>query len=255
MIIPSIAFFCFGSIVGSFLNTVIYRVPRHESLLFPFSYCPQCGEKIHFWDNIPIISFLILGGRCRYCKKPIPLRYFLVELLTAFLFMISYFKYGLSYELIFFAFLAFILVILTFTDLEKRRIPNSVVIAGIFFGLYMSLIFWPLAFIDSLLGFLVGCVMLLFWAVMGKLIFGKESLGCGDIKLAAMIGIFLGARDILLALFLGFLLATVGGVLLILMRRLRWDSRMPFAPFLAAGSLGTLFLGNSIFAWYGKLLG
>jgi len=246
--------FCIGAIIGSFLNAVIYRLPRRESLLFPASHCPQCGEKIRWFDNIPMLSFILLGGKCRLCKTAIPARYFIVELLTAVLFVTIHHIYGFSYEFLFYATLSILLLTVTFTDLEKEKIPNSVILIGSIAGLYMSLIFWPLNFINSLIAFLAGGGIMIFWAVTGKLLFKKESIGAGDIKLVAMTGIFLGLQNILLALFLSFLLASFVGIFMILIKKARMDSRLPFAPFLAFGALVSLVYGNQICTWYFNIM-
>jgi len=246
--------FCIGAIFGSFLNAVIYRAPRHESLLFPASHCPQCGEKIHWFDNIPLLSFFILRGKCRFCKTAIPARYLIVETLTAILFAMFYHIYGFSYEFLFYTILSVLLLTVTFTDLEKGKIPNSVILIGSIAGLYMSLIFWPLNFINSLIAFLAGGGIMIFWAVTGKLLFKKESIGAGDIKLVAMTGIFFGLQNILLALFLSFLIATIAGISMILLKKARMDSRLPFAPFLAFGALISFVYGNQICTWYFNIM-
>ena len=246
--------FCIGAIFGSFLNVVIYRLPRHESLLFPGSHCPQCREKIRWFDNIPILSFFILGRKCRRCKLPIPARYPIVEILSAVLFVIIYHVYGFSYEFLFYVTLSALLLTVTFTDLEKGKIPNSVILVGVIAGLYMSLIFWPLNFINSLIAFLAGGGIMIFWAVTGKLLFKKESLGAGDIKLVAMAGIFLGLQNTLLALFLSFLSATIAGISMILLKKARINSRLPFAPFLTSGALISLMYGNQICTWYFNIM-
>jgi len=257
--------FCIGAIIGSFLNAVIYRLPRHESLLFPGSHCPQCGDKIRWFDNIPILSFFILGRKCRHCKLPIPARYPVVEILSAVLFVIIYHVYGFSYEFLFYTILSALLLTVTFTDLEKGIIPNSVILVGAISGFFMLLIFWPdcvppswtgrpLNFINSLIAFLAGGGIMLFWAVTGKLLFKKESIGAGDIKLVAMTGIFLGLQNTLLALFLSFLSATITGISMILLKKARMDSRLPYAPFLAFGALISLVYGNQICTWYFNIM-
>lgn len=246
--------FCIGAIIGSFLNVVIYRLPRHESLLFPGSHCPQCGEKIRWFDNIPILSFFILGRKCRHCKLPIPARYPIVEILSAVLFVIIYHVYGFSHEFLLYATLSALLLTVTFTDLEKGIIPNSAILTGVILGLYMSLIFWPVNFINSLIAFLAGGGIMIFWAATGKLLFKKESLGAGDIKLVAMTGIFLGLQKTLLALFLSFLSATIVGISMILLKKAQMNSRLPFAPFLTIGALISLVYGTQICTWYFNIM-
>ena len=257
--------FIIGAIIGSFLNAVIYRLPRHESLLFPGSHCPQCGEKIDWFDNIPIFSFFILDGKCRHCKTAIPPRYLIVETVTAILFVIIYHVYGFSYEFLFYITLATLLITVTFTDLEKGTIPNAVILTGAIAGFCMSLIFWPacvppswtgwpLNITNSLIAFLAGGGIMIFWAVTGKLLFKKESIGAGDIKLVAMIGIFLGLQNTLLALFLSFLIATIAGISMILLKKAQMDSRLPFAPFLASGALISLVYGIQICTWYFNIM-
>jgi len=242
--------FCIGAIIGSFLNVVIYRLPRRESLILPASHCPKCGERLRWFDNIPILSFILLAGKCRHCKEKVPIRYFIVEVSTALLFVIIYLIYGFGYEFLFYIILVALLLVTTFTDLEKGKIPNKVVLVGAGLGLYLSLIFWPLKFFNSLIGFLAGGGIMLFWALIGKLLFKKEGLGSGDIKLAAMIGIFLGIQNTLLALFLTFLIATVISLTFILSEKLRWDSKIPLAPFMAVGTYISLLWGDQISECY-----
>ncbi|MBU4444879.1 A24 family peptidase, partial [bacterium] len=203
--------------------------------------------------------------KCRHCKLPIPARYPIVEILTAVTFVIFYHIYGFSYEFLFYATLSVLLLTVTFTDLEKRIIPNGVILVGVVLGLFMSLIFWPvcvlpswtgspLNFINSLIAFLVGGGIMIFWAVAGKLLFKKESIGAGDIKLVAMTGIFLGLQNTLLALFLSFLLASFVGIFMILLKKARMDSRLPFAPFLTFGALISIVYGNQICTWYFNIM-
>jgi len=230
-------FFIFGACFGSFLGVVIYRLPRKLPTGLSRSMCPQCGRRIGWYDNIPILSYILLGGRCRFCKSRIPVRYLLVEVITASLFLFTYYQYGISIKtlslLVFFS----VLIAVSFIDLDTRKIPDVLTLPGMVVGLALS--FWTISVLKSAVGIIVGVGVLWIIAVIGKLLLKQEAMGGGDIKLLGMVGAFLGPLGALLTLFFG---ALVGVVVSVPMRK----RRVPFGPFLSAGAFIAAIWGERI---------
>jgi len=245
-----ILLFTLGAIIGSFLNVLIYRLPKRESILFPSSHCPDCHHPLRVWDNIPIISYLVLKGHCFHCQSSIPIRYFLVELISALSWVVLYFKFGLSIDFVLQLVLISILIVCAYTDLDHRRILNSVVLFGIGTGLSIIIILNPSMILDSIFGMAAGLAFMLFWAVIGKLLFRQTALGPGDIKLAAMIGIFTGAKYILLILILSFTLAAFYVIIPALKNRKILGRQLPLAPFIVVSTFITLLFGNELIQTY-----
>ncbi len=242
--------FSLGAIVGSFLNVCIVRLPKRESLIRPPSHCPHCNKPIRFYDNIPIISYILLGGKCRYCKNRISPRYPVVEGLTGLMTVALFMRYGLTVQFLLLLLFSAALIIITFIDLSHQIIPDAISIPGIPCGIGASLLIPTISWLDSLLGILVGGGLLWLIAVGYKWITGREGMGGGDIKLLAMMGAWLGWKAIpfillassLIGLFLG------GGSGLILKKGLR--TKIPFGPFLALASLIYIFFGPEVIRWY-----
>ena len=207
-VLEAVIVFLFGATVGSFLNVVIHRLPREESIIKPRSKCPGCDHPIRWYDNIPILSFFILGRKCRDCGQPVSWRYPLVEALTAGLALALWFKFGMSKELgVHFAFTA-ALVAITFIDIDHRIIPNEISLPGILVGFAASFL-WEGFWVSSLIGLLVGGGGLLLLSMLYSLIRGREGMGMGDVKLLAMLGAWLGWQCLIFIL----LFASVQGVL------------------------------------------
>jgi len=243
--------FIFGLAVGSFLNVCIYRLPLRKSVVFPASHCPKCGNKIRAYDNIPILSYVLLRGRCRFCKEHISLIYPVVELLSGLIFLSSFLWYGLSWEFASKLFLFTSLMVIFFIDLKHQLIPDVITLPGIAAGLAFSLLSKSPSFLDSLIGIISGGGLFYLVALAGDKIFKKESMGGGDIKLAAMLGAFLGWQKILLVFFLAsFLGALVGIIFLILSPKLRENRLIPFGPFLAIATAICIFFGNRLVELY-----
>jgi len=242
--------FIFGACIGSFLNVCIYRIPEGKSIIHPPSACPRCGYQIRFYDNIPIISYLLLRGRCRRCRVHIPFRYPMVELITGLLALATFIKFGLTITTgIYFLFMAILLVI-TFIDIDHQIIPDILSLTGIplFFllGFFVPHITWR----DALIGILAGGGSLYAVALGYQLLTGRDGMGGGDIKLLAMIGAMLGWQGILFTIFFSSLSGTVVGLLLTLPSGGSMKSRLPFGPFLAAGAIAYLFFGPELIHWY-----
>ncbi len=254
-IMDKLLVFIFGLIIGSFLNVCIYRLPKNESIISPASRCPKCGKDILWYDNIPILSYLLLMGRCRSCKARISFRYFIVELLTAALLTLLFMKFGLSAKFLAYCVLTCSLITATFVDFEIQEIPDQVSIGAALAGLVFALIF-PSAFgaasrsaalSNSFLGILAGGASIYAMGAFGKLLFKKEAMGGGDVKLMAAIGAFLGWKLVLLAFFMApFLSAPVG----IILKMKDGRGIIPYGPYLSLAALVAIFFGERILKYF-----
>jgi leader peptidase (prepilin peptidase)/N-methyltransferase len=242
-----------GLLVGSFLNVCIYRLPRRESVVGGRSRCPSCGRQIRAWENVPIVSWLALRGRCAGCRAPISIRYPIVELVTGAVFATGAAVFGPSWLLMSRLTFAAAMIVLFAIDLEHRILPNVITLPGIVAGLLSSALLPP-GLVSALLGAMV-CGLAL-WG-MGELVsrvLGKDALGFGDVKMIAMMGAFLGWQQTLVSLFLASLLGSVVGLAIILVTRNR-DYQIPLGSFLAVGGLIAAVAGEPIVAWYaGEIL-
>ncbi len=242
----------FGAAVGSFLNVCIYRIPRDESIVRPRSHCPQCGAMIAWYDNIPIFSWLWLGGRCRRCAGPISPRYILVETLTALLFGAVWirFEYDLRAPVYWLAVSGLILG--SFVDVDHLIIPDRVTIGGMAAGLVLSAVVpslhgaatWLDGLSRAVLGMVVGLGILWLVAELGSRAFKKEAMGLGDVKLLGAIGAFLGWRAVLFSLIFSSLTGSIAGLYLILRRGREWQSRIPYGPYLALAAVVWILGGD-----------
>ena len=248
--VNDVLIFILGLIVGSFSNVCIYRIPRNESIIYPASHCPKCRSKIKPVDNIPLLSFILLKGRCRNCKSKISIQYPIVELLTGLIYLIIYLTYGLSIQSLIYIILSSALIIIAFIDLNEQIIPDVISLPGIVIGFILSFFVPYISFINSSLGVVVGGGIILVIGLAGSVIFKKEAMGGGDVKLAAMIGAFLGWRYIIISLFLGFFLGALAGIVLILSKIKNREDVVPFGPFIVLGSFITLLWGDKIISWY-----
>lgn len=241
--------FLFGLFIGSFVNVCIYRLPLGQSILLPFSFCPFCKKSIRWYDNIPVLSYIILGGRCRFCKSRISIKYPIYEILTGLILSFIFVKFHKNI-VVFVGFSIFLLflIIISGIDLDHRIIPDELSIPLIFIGFLFSF-FNP--YIDAKIAVRVlGCIGAIFISVglfflisfLGKKIFKKEALGEGDIKLAGGIGAFLGIEGIFYTLFFASLVGTFFSLFLILFGKTKFGSYLPFGPFLSLGALIYLIL-------------
>ena len=248
--IEIVLIFVLGLIVGSFSNVCIYRIPRNESIVYPASHCTKCHSNIKALDNIPLLSYILLKGRCRNCKSKISIQYPVVEFLTGFIYLIIYLIYGLSIQTLIYIILSSALIIIAFIDLNEQIVPDVISLPGIVIGFIISFFVPYISFVNSALGVVVGGGIILVIGLAGSVIFKKEAMGGGDVKLAAMIGAFLGWRYILISLFLGFFLGALAGIILILSKIKSREDAVPFGPFIVLGSLITLLWGEKILIWY-----
>ncbi len=244
-----------GLCVGSFLNVCIYRIPNKLSIRTPPSHCPDCKARLTALDMVPVASWLFLGGKCRYCGKPISPRYMLVELLTAAVFLLCWWRLPGLASLIPALILACVLITATFIDAEHTIIPNGLVLFGAVCGAVAVLITgltgkpnprWQ----DALLGALAGGGPLLLIDVVSRLILRKDGMGGGDVKLMMMVGLFLGWQNTLLALVLAVVAGGLAGAVLLAAKVLKQGDYFPFGPFLAAGSLASLLFGQDLLRLY-----
>ena len=236
----------FGLIIGSFLNVVIARLPERRSLWMPGSTCPGCGNAIAWHDNIPLVSFLVLRGRCRACAALIPWRYPIVEAVTAALFVLAWLVFGGDPRefVVAVVFLA-ALVAITVIDLRHQIIPDAITLPGIVAGLVASVVTDRISWVTSVVGILLGGG--LFVAVI---LLSRGGMGGGDLKLGAMLGAFLGWQALLVGLFVAIVLGGLTAVALLASGRLARKDAIPFGPFLAIGGAVALFWGDAILAWY-----
>lgn len=245
-------FFISGAIIGSFMNVLIYRIPRGFRINLPSrSACIKCKHKLTWHENIPLFSYLILGGRCKYCRKKIGYRYPLVELLGAILFLAVYKNFGLSTTTIYYCILATILISVTFIDLDFFIIPDSLSLSGIALGLLGSIFIEDHSFVSALLGAFFGGFIfwLLGWAYYQ--LTSREGLGFGDVKLLAMIGAFTGIQGVFFTIVLSSLIGSLVGIVVMLVRRENLKMAIPYGPFLAIGALAHLFWGEYlVFRFY-----
>ncbi|OQW33768.1 MAG: hypothetical protein A4E19_02660 [Nitrospira sp. SG-bin1] len=244
----------FGALIGSFLNVCIYRLPRQESIAWPGSHCPRCAHPIAWYDNIPILSFLALAGRCRHCAVGIPFRYPLIEILNALGYVGLLWVFGPSWTAAAYGLLYSALLVVAGTDLSHKIIPNAVTFPGIIIGFLCAATILPVGAPDSVLGILVGGGILWVLAWASPYVFGKEGMGGGDIKLLGMIGAFLGWKPAVMTIMVGSFLGSVVAVALIAAKVIKREDYIPFGPFLVCGALVALFFGQSILDWYQGLI-
>ena len=242
------AVFCFGLAVGSFANVCIHRLPRKESVVVPGSHCPACSAAVRPLDNIPVISYIVLGGKCRDCATRISPIYSVIETATAVILLAGFFKFGLSFDFMVYAVVAPALVIITAIDIEHQIIPDVITLPGIALGLAVGT--YTIGYADSLLGFFVGGGLFYLLAVLSN-----GGMGGGDIKYISAAGALLGWQKVLLVIFIGALLGSVVGVFQIAVQKKTRKSLIPFGPFLATSTLITLFYGNSLIRLYSDYLG
>jgi leader peptidase (prepilin peptidase)/N-methyltransferase len=240
--------FLFGLILGSFINVCIHRIPRKESLVRPPSTCPQCNERIRFYDNIPLISYVILGGKCRFCKKPIPVRYPIVEFLTGSLSMSLFVKYGLTLHYFLYFLFSASLVIVTFIDLRHKIIPDVISLPGILAGFAAVSLFRlnGLSWKDSLMGMIIGGGLLYLIGVSYERLRKKEGMGMGDVKLLAMIGAWMGYMALPYIILVSSLTGIIIGGGSLFLSKKDLGQRIPFGPFLVLGTLVTLFFETEL---------
>ena len=244
------AIFVFGALIGSFLNVCIVRLPEERSIVRPRSHCPSCGHQIAWYDNLPVLSFVLLRGRCRACGVRISPLYPTVELLTGALAVALWMRLGTTLAFAGYFLFAAALVTITFIDLDHRIIPDVISLPGIAVGLAVSFVSPLVTPLGAVLGVLAGGGVLLAIASGYEMFRGREGMGGGDVKLLAMIGAFLGWQSVFVTLMVASLIGSIIGIGLMIYQRADTKLAIPFGPFLAGGALVSLFFGDRIIAFY-----
>lgn len=243
----------FGAVVGSFLNVCIYRLPLGKSIVWPGSACPHCGRELSWFENVPLLGYVVLRGRCRTCHAAIGIQYPIVEALTAAMFGLAWWYYGPSALLVSRLVLGCALIALFAIDLEHHLLPNAITLPGIVVGFLFSLVTEP-GWMASLIGIAVGGGVLFAIAEAYYRVRHEEGLGMGDVKMLAMVGAFIGWKLTLLTLMMASFSGTIIGVFLIISRRGGMKYALPFGTFLALGAAVAATVGSSILDWYLGLL-
>jgi leader peptidase (prepilin peptidase)/N-methyltransferase len=242
-----------GLLIGSFLNVCILRLPAGVSIVRPASRCPSCGHLLAWFENIPVVSFIVLRRRCRKCGAPISWQYPIVELVTCAVFVAATLRFGLSWLLVSRLVLACAMIVLFMIDLRHRILPNAITLPGIVVGFAFSLVTDEPGWTSSLIGLVAGGGVLLAIAKAYYWIRHEHGLGMGDVKMLAMLGAFLGWQLMLLTLVLSSLVGSLVGLGLIATRRGDMKYALPFGTFLAAATIVSIFSGDSILRWYFSL--
>ncbi|NOZ24792.1 MAG: prepilin peptidase [Nitrospirae bacterium] len=243
----------FGLVIGSFLNVCIYRMPRRQSVVRPASRCPSCGNALKPWDNVPVLSFLLLRGRCRYCSARISFRYPVVELLNGLGYLLVLWRFGIGLDAVVYMIYFSTLIVITFIDLDFQIIPDAITLPGAAAALVLGVFVVSDPFdrasvlgpVQSVAGFLLGGG--LFYAVA---VLSRGGMGGGDIKMMAMVGALTGWKGVLLTTFLGSLTGSIVGIGLMLFKGKGRKTRIPFGPFLALGSAVSVLWGQELLKLY-----
>jgi leader peptidase (prepilin peptidase)/N-methyltransferase len=235
------------------LNVCIVRLPKEESIIVPGSHCPHCNSPIKFYDNIPLISYFLLRGKCRKCKSKISVQYPLVEGITAISSFSIFLRYGVSLSYLFYFFFVAALIVITVIDLFHQIIPDVISIPGIGVGLLSALILPHIKFLNSIFGMLLGGGSLFVVAMVYQWLFKREGMGGGDVKLLAMIGAFLGWEAVIITIISSSLIGSITGIIMIVFKGKNFKYAIPFGPFLSLGAVITLFYKSEILFWYFQL--
>ncbi len=266
--------FLFGMMMGSFYNVCIHRIPNSLSVITPPSHCENCGHLLKPLDLIPIMSWILLGRKCRYCKAPVSARYALVELLTGVLFVLLYLKFQLTGQFLLYLVFGSILLLVAFIDIDHRIIPDRFIVMGLILGV-ISLVIPAISLLsngtlpsdsvnesvfvqivsaipwkEALFGALIGGGSLLLVDLLGRIFYKKEGMGFGDVKLMGMAGLFLGVQRTVVSLLVAIWAAAIVGIIVLRIRKEKTDHYMPFGPFLAAGCVLSIFFGKELIRWY-----
>ncbi len=247
-------FAAFGGIVGSFLNVCIYRLPREESIAFPPSHCPKCDAKIAPYDNIPILSYLFLSGKCRHCREPISAQYPLVEGINSILYLLTFWRFGLGWEAIIYAIFISAMLVVAFVDYQHMIIPDEISLGGIPLGILAAATLLPISWIESILGLLLGSGILLIFAMIWEVVFKIEGMGMGDVKLMALVGSLLGWKLALVTIMVGSLAGSIVGIGMAPFSEKGLKTAVPYGCFLAPAAVIATFYGNELIAWYVNLI-
>lgn len=237
--------FIFGAVVGSFLNVCIFRMPARTSIIKPLSQCPHCHHPVRVYDNVPLLSYILLRGKCRDCRGKISMRYPLVELITALLSLFLFMKFGLTLAFLSVFVFTAVLITITFIDLDHQIIPDVLTLPGIPVFFLLAIFAVKVPWIEALIGLLIGGGMLFAIAFIYQLITKREGMGGGDIKLLAMIGAFLGWKSLIFILLFSSFSGAVVGIAAMVIQKQDMKYAIPFGPFLSAAAVAYFFLGDA----------
>ena len=243
--------FIIGACIGSFLNVCIYRIPENNSIITPGSFCPACKKGIPFYCNIPVLSYLFLKGRCKFCHEPISIRYPLIEILAGMFAVVLFYKFGIGQVMIYWFIFTSVLITISFIDIDHQIIPDVISLPGILV-FASSFYFLPeMTLKNTLLGIVAGGGSLYAVAFLYYLLKKQEGMGGGDIKLLAMIGAAIGIKGVFFTIFAGSLFGTFFGLLIMIYTKIA-DSKLkiPFGPFLSMGAILYIFFGEQLILWY-----
>ncbi len=237
--------FVLGAAIGSFLNVCIYRIPLEQSVVRPRSHCPHCGHMIAWYDNVPLLSYLLLRARCRHCGQPISVRYFLVESLTAVIFLLVWWEYGFDPRTPLYWLAVSGLILGTFVDFDHMILPDRVTIGGAVLGFLFSALVPELhgevsrldALREAAIGWAVGFGLLWLVGAVGKLALKKEAMGFGDVKLLGAMGAWCGWKAVLFIVVVSSVIGSLVGIALIVLKKHEWQSRIPYGPYLALAAV------------------
>lgn len=249
MFILYLLIFLFGTIIGSFLNVVIYRLPRNESIVYPSSHCTKCKNELKPYDLVPIFSYIILKGRCRYCGNKISVKYPLVEIIAGLMYLVLFIYFGFSIEFLLYSFLLSLLIVISFIDIEHKIIPNKIILTGLIVGAIFRVLMFNYGVWDYVIGFVLGGGVLLLISLLSG-----GGMGGGDIKLMAMIGLFIGWKLTLLTLFIAALLGAVGGIILIALKIKTRKDYIPFGPYISVACIISILYGYDLLNLYIKFI-
>ena len=249
----TIVSFIMGTILGSFYNVCIYRIPEKLSVANPPSHCYNCNNRLKPIDLVPILSWTLLRGKCRYCGQKISPRYALVELLTGILFATVYIYFGYSIQTLYYMFIVSLLVIITFIDLDHYIIPDGLLIIGSVVSIIVNILGYGVGIKDALLGAVIcgGGILLVIYLI--ELLIKKEVMGGGDIKLFAMLGLFLGLKLGLLTILLSVYVGAAYGIVTIIyskLKKIEYNSMIPYGPFISVAAIISVLYGTNIINWY-----
>lgn len=251
--VSAVCVFLFGAITGSFLNVCIYRLPLDQSIITPGSRCTSCGYALRWFDNIPIVSWLLLRGHCRFCHARFSIRYPFVELLTACLSLLLFLRFGFSVSFVIYFILIAALLVVTFIDFDHQIIPDEISLPGIGLGFLASFFLPEPGWFSSLAGIVVGWGSLALVFYLYLWLTGREGMGGGDAKLLAMLGAFLGLKSVPFIIFSSSLVGTVVGLSIMALQRKGRHLAIPFGPYLAFGAVLYIFYGPQLIDWYLQL--
>lgn len=247
-----------GILFGSFLNVVIYRYPKGENIVFPSSHCPKCNHELKWYHNIPLFSYLFLGGKCAFCKEKISLRYPLVELLTGILFLLSYLSVSLSYSLIFYLIFVIMGVLIAFIDYDEKIIPDLflliILVNSFLYFLYKTIFTADYNYWNHIFGFFAGFLPFYLIRLIASAIYKREALGLGDVKYMGVVGFFLGWGNVILIVLIASLTASIIEITLITLKKKKRSEEFAFGPYLVIGSLIAMLYGEIIIEFYLSLL-